>query len=72
MGKKKFKTISGEIIERQVSFARIRYGEPEAVVEVVMAEEEDPPVLGIVALESMGYRVNLITGELEYVGLLAL
>lgn len=72
VGRKMFKTISGEHVERFVSFARIRYGEAEAIVEVVMAEEGDVPVLGVVALESMGYRVNPITGELEYVGLLAL
>jgi predicted aspartyl protease len=38
IGRKKFKTISGELIERDVSFA----------------------------------RVNPVTGELEYIGLLAL
>jgi len=72
IGRKKFKTINGNIIERQVSFVKIRYGEAEAIVEVVMAEEGDTPVLGVVALESLGYRVNPVTGELEYVGLLAL
>ncbi|MCF8884745.1 MAG: hypothetical protein L4877_03005 [Aigarchaeota archaeon] len=72
IGKKKFKTIGGEIVERQVSFARIGYGESEAIVEVVMAEEGDSPVLGVVALENMGYRVNPVTGELEYTELLVL
>ncbi|MEN2974190.1 MAG: aspartyl protease family protein [Candidatus Caldarchaeales archaeon] len=71
-GRKKFKTINGKVIERQVSFVKIRYGESEAIVEVVVAEEGDTPVLGVVALESMGYRVNPVTGELEYIGLLAL
>ena len=72
IGRRKFKTISGELIERQVSFVKMKYGESEAIVEVVMAEEGDVPVLGVVALESMGYRVNPVTGELEYIGLLAL
>ena len=69
--RKVFKTIEGKFIERSTSFARIKYGEHETVVEVVMAEEGDVPVLGVVALESMGYRVNPVTGQLEYVGLLA-
>ena len=69
--KKVFRTIEGKTIERWTSFARIRYGESETVVEVVMAEEGDIAVLGVVALESIGYRVNPITGQLEYVGLLA-
>jgi len=72
IGRKKFKTISGESIERDISFARVRYREAEAIVEVVMGEEGDSAVLGVVALESMGYRVNPVTGELEYIGLLAL
>ncbi|MEM2275037.1 MAG: aspartyl protease family protein [Thermofilum sp.] len=69
--KKLFRTVEGRLIERSTSFARIRYGEHETVVEVVIAEEGDAAVLGVVALESMGYRVNPVTGELEYVGLLA-
>jgi len=69
--RKVFKTIEGKFIERLTSFARIKYGEHETVVEVVMAEEGDVPVLGVVALESMGYRVNPLTGQLEYIGLLA-
>ena len=68
--RKVFKT-KGKFIERLTSFARIKYGEHETVVEVVMAEEGDVPVLGVVALESMGYRVNPLTGQLEYIGLLA-
>ncbi|MEM1510264.1 MAG: hypothetical protein QW096_10415 [Thermofilaceae archaeon] len=31
--------------------------------------KEDIPVLGVVALESIGYRINSVTGQLEYVGL---
>ncbi|MEM2153223.1 MAG: hypothetical protein QXS79_04900 [Candidatus Bathyarchaeia archaeon] len=69
--RKVFKTIEGKPIERSTSFARIKYGEHETVVEVVMAEEGDAAVLGVVALESMGYRVNPVTGQLEYIGLLA-
>lgn len=69
--RKVFKTIEGKHIERWTSFARVKYGEHETVVEVVMAEEGDVAVLGVVALESMGYRVNPVTGQLEYVGLLA-
>lgn len=53
------------------SFARIKYGGQETVVEVVVAEEGDVAVLGLVALESVGYRVNPITGQLEYIELLA-
>ena len=66
-----FKTIEGRSILREVGVATIGYEEYEADVEVVFAEEKDIPVLGATALESLGYRVNPITGELEYIGLLA-
>ena len=56
---------------REVGLATIRYEEQEADVEVVFGEEKDVPVLGVTALESLGYRVNPFTGKLEYIGLLA-
>lgn len=68
---KEFRTIEGKMIRRETCTVRIRYAQSEAGVEAVFAEEGDVPVLGAVALESLGYRVNPITGELEYVGLLA-
>ncbi len=69
--KRVFRTIDGKELERDVGMVTIKYDEHEADVEVVFAEEKDTPVLGVVALESLGYRVNPITGKLEYVGLLA-
>ncbi len=35
----------------------------EADVEVVFAEESDAQVLGVIALESLGYVVNPLTGS---------
>jgi len=64
--------MNGELIERNISSARVRYRKAEAIVEVVMGEEGNSAVLGVVALESMGYRVNPVVEELEYIGLLAL
>ena len=66
-----FRTIDGKEIKRDVGIATIKYNEHEADVEVVFAEEKDTPVLGVIALENLGYRINPITGKLEYVGLLA-
>jgi len=51
--------------------AQIRYERYEADVEVAFAEEKDVSVIGVTALESLGYRVNPITEKLEYIGLLA-
>ena len=68
----RFKTIHGEIIERDIGIAGVKYSGQEAIVEVVFAVEGDAEVLGVTNLESLGYRVNSITEELEYVGLLAI
>ncbi len=43
----------------------------EADVEVVFAEAGDAQVLGVIALESLSYIVNPVTGRLEYVGYIA-
>jgi len=67
----RFKTIHGEIIERDIGIAGVKYSGQEAIVEVVFAADGDAQILGVTTLESLGYRVNPITEELEYVGLLA-
>lgn len=66
-----FRTIEGRNIRREVGLATVAYEDYEVDVEVVFAEEKDMPVLGVTALESLGYRVNPLTGKLEYIGLLA-
>ena len=36
-----------------------------AGVTVIFGEPDDPPILGVTALESLGYRVDPVTGELH-------
>jgi len=67
-----FKTIHGEVVEGDIGVTGVKYDGQEAIVEVVFAVEGDAEVLGVTNLESLGYRVNSITEELEYVGLLAI
>ncbi len=68
---RRIKTITGQIVERQTGLVTLVLGGDEADVEVVFAEEGDGEVLGVVALESLGYAVNTITGRLERVGYIA-
>jgi len=68
---RRIKTITGEVVERETGLVTLALGGSEADVEVVFAEEGDGEVLGVVALESLGYTVNLATGEVEYVGYMA-
>ena len=68
---RRIKTITGEVVERETGLVTLALGGSEADVEVVFAEEGDDEVLGVVALESLGYAVNPVTGEVEYVGYIA-
>ena len=64
----KIKSIDGREVERNIGFAEIRYEGHEAPIIVVFAEENDAEVLGLTAIESLGYEVNPMSGRLEYVG----
>ncbi len=69
---KEFRTIEGRIIRRKTGPATIRYDGAEADVEVVFGGKNDAEVLGVTALESLGFQVDPITKELRRSSLLAL
>ncbi|MEX0568677.1 MAG: retroviral-like aspartic protease family protein [Candidatus Njordarchaeota archaeon] len=62
------KSIDGREIERSIGFAEIKYENHEAPIIVVFAEKNDAEVLGLTAIESLGYEVDPISRRLEYVG----
>jgi len=64
-GRRRFKTIRGELIEREVGEASIECLGERATCMVVFAEEEDQEVLGITALENLGLEVDPITRQLK-------
>ena len=53
---KDFRTIEGRILRRKTGPATIRYDGAKADVEVVFGEDKDAEVLGVTALESLGYQ----------------
>lgn len=69
---KAFRTIEGRVLRRKTGPATIRYDGTEADVEVVFGEDKDAEVLGVTALESLGYEVDPITTQLRRSSLLAL
>ncbi len=69
---RKFKTIEGRIVTRSTGPALLSYDGAETDIEVVYAHPEDAEVLGVTALESLGYRVDPVSQKLEQVGLLAI
>lgn len=70
IGKRKLRVFGGQVIERDVGAALIKYSEAQAGVTVVFAEGEDTPVLGATALEALGFQVDPITKQLKPVELL--
>ncbi len=66
-GKRRFKTIEGRIIEREIGEAVIEYMGEKATCIVVFGNEGDAEVLGLTALENLGLEVDPITRELRKV-----
>jgi aspartyl protease family protein len=69
---KEFRTIEGRKITRPTGPIIVGFGGQEADVEVVFAEETDAEVLGVTALESLGFQVDPVTNQLNRSSLLAL
>jgi len=73
MGKWKFRTIEGRVIEREMGEAIIECLGERATRIVVFAEEGDAEVLGVDALEGLRLEVDPITKQLRKIeALLAL
>ena len=58
---KNFRTIEGRLIQRSTGAVTIKYGDTEADIEVVFANDADAEVLGVTALESLGYQVDPVS-----------
>ena len=67
-----FHTIEGRILRRKTGPATIRYDGAEADVEVVFGGDKDAEVLGVTALESMGFQVDPVSTQLRRSSILAL
>ncbi len=64
-GRRRFRTIRGELIERDVGEAVIECLGERATCMVAFAEEGDSEVLGITALGNLGLEVDPITRQLK-------
>lgn len=73
-GKRAFRTIEGRPIEREVGVVEIEVEgqQPPGPVPVIFGEDEDSPVLGVTALESMGLEVDPAGGRVRRTDLLML
>jgi len=69
---KNFRAIDGRIVRRNTGPATIQYDGIEADIEVVFGREGDAEVLGVTALDGLGFQVDPITKELRRSCLLTL
>ena len=61
----RLRVFGGEVIERDVGGAIIEYEGRRAVVPVMFGEPGDVPVLGVTALEALGYQPDPVTKRLK-------
>ena len=60
----------GGVVTREVGTANMRYGDEVAGVTVVFGADDDPPILGVTALEVLGFTVDPVKGSLNRVDML--
>lgn len=67
-----FRVFGGGGIDRDVGPLLLKYEDRIAFTQVAFGEKDDTPVLGAIALESLGYQVDPVTKKLKRVDLLLL
>ena len=72
MERRKLKVYGGAVLERDIGGAIIEYQGHRAVVPVILGEPQDTSVLGVTALESLGYELDPVTKKLKPTELLML
>ncbi|MCH8206180.1 MAG: aspartyl protease [Chloroflexi bacterium] len=64
IGRRRFRGFGG-IVERDTGVVVMSFDGAVAGVTVICGEEDDPSVMGVTALETLGYQVDPDTGELS-------
>ena len=64
IGSRDFRGFGG-VIRRETGAVLMTYDSTTVAVTVVFGEPDDPAVMGVTSLESLGYQVDPITGELK-------
>lgn len=69
--RRRFQGFGGAVV-RDTGTVNMIYGDVEEGVTVVFGSEDDPPIMGVTALETLGYEVDPVNGKLNRVDLLML
>ncbi len=62
----------GGVIIRDTGTVNMSYEDAEEGVTVVFGAEDDPPIMGVTALETLGFEVDPVNGRLNRVDLLVM
>ena len=62
----------GGVVARDTGIIQMRYEDAVAGVTAVFGAEDDPPIMGVTALETLGYEVDPVNGKLNQVDMLML
>ena len=60
----------GGAVARDIGTVNMSYEESEAGVTVVFGIADDPPIMGVTALETLGFEVDPVNGRLNQVDML--
>ena len=71
-GTRRCRSFDSRAVEREAEAVVLRYAGVSAPTSVIFGTEGDIPILGVMALEGLGYQVDPVTGELKPVELLLL
>ena len=66
VGQQRFRGFGGAVV-RSVGGVAMSYGGVTGVVPVAFGNDDDPAIMGVTALESLGYQVDPVRGELHRV-----
>ncbi len=69
LSRRRFRGFGG-VVTREVGGAYMRYNDEIAAVTVVFGSEDDPPIMGVTALEELGLEADPVHGRLNRVDML--
>ena len=62
----------GGVVARDIGTVNMIYRGVEAGVTVIFGAEEDPPIMGVTALEVLGFEVDPVNGKLNQLDLIVM
>ena len=71
VGSKQFRGFGG-VVTREIGVVSVRYDSAVAGVTAIFGDEDDPAIMGVTALESLGFDVDPVAGRLKSVEMLML